>query len=96
MVKERPPKKEPGRRVTGPRGGTTTVTQTGMFRKNLWITHEQNERLRLLAFRTRRSEGDVIRQGIEFVLALAESAEEDATRTTTTGDNNEEQGDEKS
>ncbi len=78
MVKEQPPKEAAGKRVTGPRGGKTTVTRNGMFRKNMWITHEQNERLRRLAFRTRRSEGEVIRRGIEFVLALAESGD-DAT-----------------
>jgi len=76
MVKEQPPKKGPGKRTTGPRGGTTTVTEAGLLRKNLWITHEQNEGLRLLAFRTRRSEADLIRQGIDLVLALADQAEE--------------------
>jgi len=96
MVKERPPKNGPGKQVTGPRGGTTTVTQAGMFRKNLWISQEQNDRLRLLAFRTRRSEGDLIRQGIELVLALAkEEGAEDATRTTETGERGDEDEDEK-
>jgi len=96
MVKEQPPKEAAGKRLTGPRGGKTTVTRGGMFRKNMWISQEQNERLRLLAFRTRRSEGEVIRQGIEFVLALAESAEEDASRDATEGGGNEEQDDEES
>lgn len=90
MVKEKPPRNGTEKEVTGPRGGKTTVTE-GMFRKNLWISQEQNERLRYLAFRTRRSEADLIRQGLELVLTLAKDAnEEEISR----GDRAEHQGEE--
>jgi hypothetical protein len=60
---------------TGPRGGTTTVTSTGMIRKNLWISHEENEALRRRAFDERRSETQIIRAGLRQILGLR--AEED-------------------
>lgn len=60
---------------TGPRGGTTTVTSTGMIRKNLWISHEENEALRRRAFDERRSETQIIRAGLRQILGLG--AEED-------------------
>lgn len=95
MVKERPATKGPGEGPTGPRGGTSTVSKGGMFRKNLWITHEQNERLRLLAFRTRRPEAALIRGGIDLVLALAEREDEPAAAETK-GDYGDEDGAEES
>lgn len=57
---------------TGPRGGTTTVTSTGMIRKNLWISHEENEALRRRAFDERRSETQIIRSGLRQILELPE------------------------
>ena len=56
------------RRKTGPRGGTTTVTESGMVKKNLWVPAEIAEVLRQRAFDERRSEADIIREGIELVL----------------------------
>jgi len=53
---------------TGPRGGTTTVTRSGMVKKNLWVPEEQAEVLRIKAFDERRSEADVIREGLALVL----------------------------
>ena len=58
--------------TTGPRGGTTTVTSSGMIRKNLWISHEENEALRRQAFEERRSETDIIRSGLRRILGLPE------------------------
>lgn len=55
---------------TGPRGGTTTVTSSGMIRKNLWISHEENEALRRQAFVERRSETNIIRAGLRQILGL--------------------------
>lgn len=56
--------------TTGPRGGVTTVTSAGMIRKNLWISHEENELLRRVAFDQRRTETDVIREGLRQVLGV--------------------------
>ena len=55
---------------TGPRGGTTTVTSSGMIRKNLWISHEENEALRRRAFDERQSETQIIREGLRRMLDL--------------------------
>ena len=52
----------------GPRGGTTTVTRSGMVKKNLWIPREEAEALRQKAFEERRSEADIIREGLEMML----------------------------
>lgn len=53
----------------GPRGGTTTITGDRV-RKNLWITFEEAETLRRRAFATRRTETDLIREGLRLVLEL--------------------------
>ena len=53
---------------TGPRGGTTTVTRSGQVKKNLWISREHAEALREKAFRERRSEAEIIREGLALVL----------------------------
>jgi hypothetical protein len=53
---------------TGPRGGTTTVTKSGMVKKNLWIPQDEAELLREKAFQERRSEADIIREGLRTVL----------------------------
>lgn len=56
--------------ITGPRGGTTTISR-GHIRKNLWISHEENEELRRQAFEQRRSETHIIRAGLRAELGLA-------------------------
>lgn len=53
---------------TGPRGGVTTVTKSGMVKKNLWVTREAAEALRLKAFEEGRTEADIIREGLDLVL----------------------------
>lgn len=58
----------------GPRGGTTTISED-RIRKNLWISHEENEVLRQRAFDSRRSETDLIRDGLRRELGLEEEAE---------------------
>jgi hypothetical protein len=55
---------------TGPRGGTTTVTSSGMIRKNLWISHEENEALRRRAYEELQSETQIIREGLRLRLDL--------------------------
>ena len=37
----------------GPRGGTTTMTKSGMVRKNFWLPVDEAEDLRLKAFQER-------------------------------------------
>lgn len=57
---------------TGPRGGTTTRMQTGQgasAKKNFWLPLEDAEALRDLAYRTRRTESELIRAGLRAVLA---------------------------
>ena len=53
---------------TGPRGGTTTVTKSGMVKKNLWIPTEDAEVLRRTAFERRVSEAEIIREGLRRAL----------------------------
>ena len=55
-------------RRTGPRGGTTTRSKSGMVKKNLWIAVDVAEVLRQKAFDERRSEADIIREGLERLL----------------------------
>lgn len=57
---------------TGPRGGTTTVTKSGMVKKNLWIPGEMAERLRKLAYREHISEAEIMRRGLALALEDAE------------------------
>ncbi|HEX2163054.1 MAG TPA: hypothetical protein VHM02_03820 [Thermoanaerobaculia bacterium] len=52
----------------GPRGGTTTVTRSGMVKKNLWVPLDEAELLRQKAFEERRSEADIIREGLGLML----------------------------
>ena len=59
---------------TGPRGGTTTVTKSGMVKKNLWIPQDEAEALREKAFHERRSEADIIREGLRVVLEESAAA----------------------
>lgn len=53
---------------TGPRGGTTTRSDSGMVKKNLWIPADDAERLRVAAFEQRTTEAELMRQGITAVL----------------------------
>ncbi|MEM7051702.1 MAG: hypothetical protein AAF604_18690 [Acidobacteriota bacterium] len=54
----------------GPRGGTTTLTKSGMVRKNFWLPVDEAEALRLKAFNERRTEADIIRQALRGTLGL--------------------------
>ncbi len=57
--------------LRGPRGGTTTVSGDRV-RKNLWITREEAEALRRRAFESRRTETDLMREGLRWLLGLDE------------------------
>ena len=52
----------------GPRGGTTTIARSGMVKKNLWLHADVAEALRTKAFEERRSEAEIIREGLSLVL----------------------------
>jgi hypothetical protein len=54
--------------LVGPRGGTTTMTTTGLVKKNLWVSREVAEVLRQRAFEERRSEADIIREALDRML----------------------------
>lgn len=54
----------------GPRGGTTTLTKSGMVRKNFWLPVDEAEALRVKAFEERRTEADIIRAALREVLEL--------------------------
>lgn len=60
----------PQERRLGPRGGTTTISKRGMVRKTLWLHADEAEALRERAFRTRRSEAEILREGLRRVLKL--------------------------
>jgi hypothetical protein len=62
------PMKNEDAMALGPRGGTTTVTRSGMVKKNLWIPREEAEALRQKAFEERRSEAEIIREGLALTL----------------------------
>lgn len=59
-----------GARQPGPRGGTTTRSDSGMVRKNLWLSAQMAELLRQRSFVERRTESDIIREGLKRVLGL--------------------------
>ena len=49
---------------TGPRGGTTTISKTGMMRKAVNLHHEDWERLRKRAFEERRPASELVREAL--------------------------------
>lgn len=53
---------------TGPRGGITTVTKSGLVKKYLWISGDAAEALRQKAFDEKRSEAAIIREGLRVAL----------------------------
>lgn len=53
----------------GPRGGTTTLTKSGLVRKNFWLPTDEAEALRYKAFKERRTEADIIRDALREILA---------------------------
>jgi hypothetical protein len=56
--------RENGGRARGPRGGRTTVTTSGMVKKNLWIPGALADELRQRAFEERRSEAEILREAL--------------------------------
>ncbi len=54
----------------GPRGGETTVSKTGMIRMTIWLHPDEAEALRLKAFQERRTQAEIIREGLRTVLDI--------------------------
>lgn len=59
------PRREPSAQRRGPRGGTTTITQRGWVKKNLWLPPGLSEQLREESFKQRTSEAELVRRGLE-------------------------------
>jgi len=54
----------------GPRGGETTVSKSGMVRKTLWLHSDEAEELRQRAFKERRPESEIVREGLRKILGI--------------------------
>jgi hypothetical protein len=59
---------EEGEGRRGPRGGTTTVSAKGFVKKNFWLAPEAAEEMRRVAFETRRSEAEIMREALDRFL----------------------------
>lgn len=55
---------------TGPRGGETTISKSGMVRKTLWLHGDEAEALRLRVFQERRAESDIVRAALRQYLGI--------------------------
>jgi hypothetical protein len=59
------------RRKTGPRGGKTTVSKSGLLvRKAFLIGWEENDALRLASFETGLAEADLVRRALRSYFKL--------------------------
>jgi hypothetical protein len=54
----------------GPRGGTTTVSESGMVRKTIWLHEDEAEALRRRAFDERRGESEIVREALRRLLGI--------------------------
>jgi hypothetical protein len=63
-------KKKPPQPTTGPRGGETTVSKSGMVRKTLWLHGDEAEALRERAFKERRAESEIVREALRGYLGI--------------------------
>lgn len=71
----------PKRRKTGPRGGRTTVSKSGLLvRKAFLIGWEENDALRRASFETGLAEADLVRRALRtyFNLPPADPIEDDS------------------
>lgn len=55
---------------TGPRGGRTTVTKTGLMRKTFALHLDEVEALRAAAYEQRRTETDIVRTALRRYLEI--------------------------
>jgi hypothetical protein len=58
------------RESLGPRGGKTTMTETGLVRKTIYFHTDEAEILRLKAFEDRRSESEIVREALRKLLNI--------------------------
>ncbi len=56
--------------LTGPRGGETTVSKSGMIRKTIWLHGDEAEALREKAYREHRAESDIMREALRRLLGI--------------------------
>ena len=64
---------QPGRRrppTTGPRGGRTTVTKSGLVRKTFALHHDEVRSLRKAAYEEERTETDIVRTALRQYLDI--------------------------
>jgi hypothetical protein len=54
----------------GPRGGKTTVTDSGLVRKTIYFHADEAEALRVKAFENRRSESEIVRDAVRRFLGI--------------------------
>ncbi len=64
------PMAKPTKPQTGPRGGETTVSKSGMVRKTLWVHGDEAEALRQRAFKERRAESEIVREALRAYLGI--------------------------
>ena len=55
---------------TGPRGGETTISKSGMVQKTLWLHGDEAEALRMRAFTERRAESEIVREALRAHLGI--------------------------
>lgn len=54
----------------GPRGGSTTISKSGMVRMTLWLDGDEAEELRKRAFAENRSKSELVREGLRRLLNI--------------------------
>ena len=60
------------RRLTGPRGGKTTRTESGSVRKTYWLEEDVAEALRDRAYQERRTETSILHDALRQHLGIDE------------------------
>jgi hypothetical protein len=55
---------------TGPRGGKTTMTGSGLVRKTVWLHVDEADELRRRAYEDRRSESEIVREALRKLLSI--------------------------
>ncbi len=68
-----PKDKDETRAPTGPKGGVTTVSPSGMIRKSILLKPDEDEALRKMSFDQRRSEAAIIREALRSLLKLPDN-----------------------
>jgi len=61
---------------TGPRGGTTTISKSGLLRKTVYFYPDEWEALRKLAHEQERGFAEIVREAVRDYLQLDDEKEE--------------------